>query len=1128
MPKALLLVVLLLVVSTCCASGKRLDVLLVSERFPGTDAVFVGTLRSALESRGYVVKSLRAEDLSDLSDTSEQSGRLLLLPNSACFPADSMSALEAYLAANGNILTIGGPPFSRQVVKLGDEWLTQEMLLDRLTTMPPGATILDFDRFTPSDDYRDTGDQDTKTEVRVVPCDVEGQDSAMEVNIGSCRYWEFQDIPLSGQFAPGDTVTTFWAKGSDNARKLIVAWIDSDGGRWNTSIDLTTSWKRYAITGNRFKHWRGPGGPDDRIDVSNVTKFKVGFENHDLRDRNQPATFWITDIRSMANPAGNPDFTQPTIETLSPAYKTYSTDAAALVPTFGSYEVTGAPALTGPMHVVCSLPRYRGLGFDRETPRRWIPVLAATKADGHIGGAASALYVLDDKEHKGAVWATFGIEDADYLATHRSEVACETASLVGRIDGGLYMLSAGVDKASYFEGKPFAGATVLNLGGYSGSVGIECAITIDPEYGKSFDTDVRMERKTFNLDDKRTICELGPTEAFAPGFYVAEVSMLRDGKLIDSIRQPFSIVESKPADRSELVTIEGDQFIYKGKPWFSLGINYRPVYVASMEEGMFWTHWCHPTQYDAEIVEMELDLMNEIGLNTVALILTESPDVAPGFVDFMERAHRHGLKCHVFVPGLYPTNLSPESALKAIRQTRLWERPAMFAYDVAWEVRVGNEEKRQVHDPIWKRWIEDRYGSVENAEKDWGFPLRRGDNGNVHGPTNQQISENGPWNRMVAAYRRFWDDELSRRYMDIRKVVESVDPYHPISARSGFGGTGTMAGYALPLMPVDLLSGAKHFDYISPEGYNFSGDRRSFREGGFTTLYGKFVSGGKPIYWAELGYTADLHPGPEKLEEQRDYYKKIYETFYETRSAGSAAWWWPGYLIWEGSDYSIINPDFTMRPSAHEFTKMAERASTPYPQRKPDYWIEIDRDLYAVGYAGMLSDKRAEYGKAVSDGKTVGLRTKGTGTDSANFPRIAIGNTPLDGIKPPKYLNGEFNALEVRDSRGKWVSLKDGDAIEVKAGQPVYARASMGNTAEAKWLAPKPGRPGGVHLQAKVGDHTVLGPIREDTPFLLDAEVPRFALTDGITSQVRVSFQLVVDGIVFGEKRYVTLVSVSP
>ena len=1071
-----------------------MDVLLLTEAYPGTDTQFVDTLKSSLEAEGFAVRPV--SDMSDLSPTDrgrqdKSDGRqILILPNSACLPVDARPALLAYLKAGGNLLTIGGPLLSRQVVKVNGEWLTQQMLMDKLAGMPAGATVLDFG-ITDEPASRDTGTPETQVEVK------RGPGSAMEVSMPSCKLWEFQDIPVTGKFGAGETVTTFEAKGSENVRQLTVAWIDSDNSRWVARIDLSTEWKRYALTADQFMLWRGKEG---RLDPSKVVKLKVGFENHNLRDPGKSATYWISQINSMPNPAGNPDFAQPTLETLSPSYKTYSTEGS-LVRTFGSYEETGETALTGNAHVVCSLPRYRGLGFNRTAPHRWIPALAVKmvptdrdETSGHIGGAAAALYVQDDEEYK-SVWATLGIEDPEFLAAHREEVAREAVALVKRIDDGLYLLSGGVDKASYFEGEPVAGAVVLNTGGNTGSVEIECTVG-----------DIRLSR-SFALPSERTICELGPIKGLKPGFYVAETSMYHDGKLIDQIREPFSIVESKPVDKSELVTIRGDQLIYKGQPWYSLGINYRPIYVAALEREPFWQHWCHPDQYDAEIVEMELSLMNKIGLNTVALIYENSEEVPPAFVDFMERAHRHGIKCHVYLAGLEPNWPNPERALALIKAARLWERPAMFAYDTGCEVRIGVEDKRQGADPEWKRWLQDRYGSVENAEKDWGFTLRKEANGRVHGPTDDQVSEDGPWNRMVAAYRRFWDDRFSRRYMKTAQIVDSVDPYHPVGVRSGFNGTGTSAPFALPQMPVDLFSGAKHLDYISPEGYNISGDWDSFREAGFTTLYGKFASGGKPVYWAELGYSAAT---PDRLEEQRQFYEKIYRMFYETRSAGSAAWWWPGYLIWEGSDYAVINPDFTLRPAALEYTKMAKIAAKPYPVKKPDYWIEIDRDKYAIGYAGMLADKRAEYGKAVSEGKTVGLRTKGTGTDTSNFPRIAIGDTPLNGHNPPKFLNAEFNSLEING-----VAVQDGDKVQVKPGM-VQIRASVGNIAEAKWLKSN------VYLQVTGLEAPVLAPIAKDTPFLGDAEVNSF-LMPSITNQTKVGFQLMVDGIVFGEKRFVTL-----
>lgn len=1112
------LMVIILLTSVESWGAGRLEILLLDEQFPGSDAAFADVLEKSLEDEGFVVRRLDAGDL--LPELSTRCGeRLLVLPNSACFPADMVSALRSYLAEGGNLLAIGGPLLSQQVVKVGNDWLTQSMLLGRLVGLPPGEKVLDFGKVTPSSDWRDSGTPETEAKVELKSTGITDFPSSVEVSLPSCKFWEFQDIPITKPFPKGETVTTFMAKGSPNARKLMIAWIDSDGARWYTSVDLTTTWKRYALTSDVFVHWKGPGGPEDRLDTGKIVKLKVGFENHNLKNADEPATFSISDIRTMVNPAGNPDFAQPTLETLSPAYKTYRTNAASLVRTSGSYEDLGVEAFGGPTRVVCSIPRYRGMGFNKTAPHRWIPRLAVRMEDGHIGGAAAAMYVQDDEEYRGTVWATLGIDDPEFLSNHREGIGREAASIARRIEDGIFLLSAGVDRASYFEETPVTGAVVLDLRGRRGEVEIRCSITHDPEYSRVGDSTIFEMSKTFALTGKRTICELGPVEGLKPGFYVVRTRMYRDGKLLDEIRQPFSIVESKPVDPSELVTIEGDQFVYKGKPWYSLGINYRPVYVAAMEEKPFWKYWTHPDQYDPEIVEIELALMNKIGLNTVALIYPDIESVPPAFVDFMERAHRHGLKCHVYVAGLEPMSPRPERALKLIRAARLWERPAMFAYDTGWEVRMGREEKRRAFDDHWKRWIEDRYGSVENAEEDWGFALRKEPDGRVHGPTDEQIIDDGPWRRMVAAYRRFWDDLLSRRYMETQRIIDSVDPYHPVGVRSGFGGTGTSAFYALPVMPVDLCSGAKHLDYISPEAYNISGSEQAFREGGFTTLYGKFVSGGKPIYWAELGFS--VHPiSPEKLEDQRRFYENIYRMFYETRSAGSAAWWWPGYLIWEKSDYSIINPDFTLRPAAHEFTKMAKMSATPYPLKKPDYWIEIDRDRYVRGYAGIFAEKREEYGRAVSEGKTVGLRTAGTGTDSSNFPRVAVGGTPLNGHNPPKYLNGEFNSLEIRDASGRWISVEDGAKVTVKAGEPVLARASLGNTAESKWLSKGESA---VFLRAQVGEASVLAPISKDTPFLSDAKVQQFRLSEGITAEMRVSFQLYTAGISFGEKWYVTL-----
>jgi hypothetical protein len=67
-------------------------------------------------------------------------------------------------------------------------------------------------------------------------------------------------------------------------------------------------------------------------------------------------------------------------------------------------------------------------------------------------------------------------------------------------------------------------------------------------------------------------------------------------------------------------------------------------------------------------------------------------------------------------------------------------------------------------------------------------------------------------------------------------------------------------------------------------------------------------------------------------------------------------------------------------------------------------------------------------------------------------PLVAVGNVPCDGTNPPKYLDAEFNFLQVLDADGVWREAEDGAEIAVTAGRSVRARASAGNMQEAAWL----------------------------------------------------------------------------
>ncbi|MCL6518883.1 MAG: hypothetical protein K6T99_03570 [Armatimonadetes bacterium] len=168
MAKALLLILLATMALASRAGTSKMVVFVLAEQFPHTDAAFITALTSSLKAQGFATKLVSADTLaSELSKNDKR--RLLILPNSAYFPVDAKQALVNYVTHNGNLLTIGGPPFSKQVVRLEGKWLTQQMLVDKLATMRSGEKVLDFNKVKWSNEFRDTGTPDTKVKHALFP-----------------------------------------------------------------------------------------------------------------------------------------------------------------------------------------------------------------------------------------------------------------------------------------------------------------------------------------------------------------------------------------------------------------------------------------------------------------------------------------------------------------------------------------------------------------------------------------------------------------------------------------------------------------------------------------------------------------------------------------------------------------------------------------------------------------------------------------------------------------------------------------------------------------------------------------------------------------------------------------------
>ncbi|MHB1458862.1 MAG: beta-galactosidase, partial [Armatimonadota bacterium] len=888
------------------------------------------------------------------------------------------------------------------------------------------------------------------------------------------------------------------------------------GTRWVSVIKLSTSWKQYTLLPEDFKFWDGsPSRSGTALDTAKSVK--LSFELAEGITRQKTGIrheYFVSDIRLVRDEYKDSDFQPLILESLSPSYKTFKTKASKVT----AFD-TGKQ-IASDVDIVCPIPRSMGFGSDAVRSIREIPVLNTLNGNGQITGTAAHILLNATSEYAGSIWGYAGFSQ-EWLNKHADAAIPHLVSMMKRINRGFFLANAGTNRFGYVVGEPIKiGAAVINYNLALAKAIIDVKISANRHvfYSKRFDASISSGITDSSLD-------LDTITSLPRGEYTITTSLQVDGKSVDCISYQFNVVEYPSLTSVNTVNVDDGDFMLNGKKWYPLGINYFPRYSPAQEVFLDMLRWLSPAQYNLLIVEQDLKLAQSLGMNLLSISYIR-PDESGALIDFMARAERRGIKINVYVPGLHPIWRDFATADAMIKTANLHKSPNVFAYDLGIEVHMGNYAERKQFDYRWQDWVKQRYQSLEDAYQDWGYEPESVD-GFITGPSDDQLMQDGVWRIYVAAYRRFWDDEVSKGYRLVREHLRTLDARHLLGAKSGWAGTGSM--WAVAGFQVDLLSGAKHLDFISPEAYNLNGGPDDFLKGGLSTAYSRAVSGGKPVFWAEFGsptganIPAMKYSGYslEMLDDQVQYFRNTIRMVYDISANGATAWWWPvGYRVDEKSDYGIVNPDLTLRPAALEFPKIAPKFSNPRDAREPDIYLTVDRDAHVTGYAGIYAQFADGYVKLFKEGKFPGVKTSGTGTTSADTPLVAVGNVPYNGKNPPKYLNAEFNSLMVNGR-----PVKDGDRVEVSPGTPIRIEASVGNTAEAKWLAPGASDVGAVYLSAMMNGVETLVPIKADTPFLADALSSGEVVLPSTLREAECSFRMTAKGRMnFGEVTKITFI----
>jgi len=938
----------------------------------------------------------------------------------------------------------------------------------------------------------------------------------------------FTAPPQKEMFPPRHELLCFWAKGDPHTPQLSVEVDEKDGSRWIAVVSLGTDWQHYVLAPDDFLYWNDSptgskrGGSGDHLNPAKAVSLVLGLaQTHTAAVGGGPHTFWVDDFGTAPNPVADyrpgpaPLFVP--LETLTPAYKLYSLTSPATVRSASDQVVfPRGETFPSPAATVCPIARPRGQGFGQGNKWRWLALAEAYDRTGVARGAVIWMLLNNAFPYRGSVLAATGTAEPRFLKS-AAAIQC-LATLVDRLRDGVFFCNAGTREFSWWPGEQVElGAELINLGVRPAVVTVRFRVT-DNDSGKVVFT--RETSLRVGAGKRATTTFTRPPQTMTPGTYRVQVELVREGQIIDVLGHEFAVLTGKPAPADDYVTVKGSDFRLHGKPWYPVGINFWPLYVSGSEPGDYSLGWLTPGFYQPDEVEADLVRMESLGINMVSIQLGR-PDCIRNLLDFLRRCRRHGIRVNGFLGTASPLKFDEAATRAFLRQAHLADNSTLFAYDIIWEPGnwVFRGSARNRWDADWQRWLGERYGSVKNAEADWKFPAPR-KNGQVTSPSDRQLRDDGPWRVMVAAYRRFMDDLMSHNKWNtaVRKLRE-LDPHHLISFRQG------------NTLPQDFTFTAtpKHIDFICPEGYAVPLGEDGYDVSGFITRYVHFTTGGKPILWAEFGRSvwdrSSRRSVRAAIETQAAYHEQFYRMVLEAGANGTAPWWWPGgYRVNERSDFGIMNPDGTPRPAAELIRRYAPQMKTPRPWPRPQVWLTIDRDAHPGGYWYLAFHAGKEaYRAARKHGKSLGVRTAGTGTNSMNCPLVAVGNTPCTGHNPPKYLDAEFNELLIKDVSGRWVAALSGATIVVARGKPVRCRASLGNLQESTWLTPAHthGNPGGVYLASTdASELAVRQPLLADTPPLADADFGDWILSPGVTKKTLVELQLTASGRVwFGEKR---------
>jgi len=829
------------------------------------------------------------------------------------------------------------------------------------------------------------------------------------------------------------------------------------------------------------------------------------------------------------------------IEGIVPTYKTYKCNNVTEFEICDLISGVAEIKSDKPLRIASPVARSYGSGYNREYENRLIPLVKtkgySPRNDG-LTGTAAFIMLSDTKGHLhtvagnrigsvlntvcGSAIGCIGITEQNLLDI--KGIPELILAMLGRMSTGVYIFEAGAEKIVYTDEKrTLFGAKVLNV--TEDFKWAKVCISVSKDGKMIYSYEKSLLTAPCNYTKFEFLCD-----EFIPDDYTVTTLLEIDGEIVDKTSHTVLKYEKQTSDnKDDFIKASGNRFILGGKEWKCAGINYWPLYYPSLERYPYWMGMFDKSNYIPEEVEKDIAFMKDSGINCLFLrmdgqAMQRCDDT---FKDFLLRCRKYGMHISLsYCAATNPFYYNSEAFRQFMELHGLVKDPIIFSHDICWE--VGHQplvpKYRNYWDNYWAQWLNERYGSIENAENDFRVIVDRTTDGRITIPPESEITSDGEWRIKTAAFRRFCEDYFSSVWNKAVTDIKKYDPNHLIGNRLGLFSPRTVAfNFAL-----------KHVDFNSLEGYTVGLGEEDYHVSCANTAVMNMLGNNKPLIWSEVGMSVtgmtnnglfwdheNEEPFDYMQKRSTDYMSQFVKMFKTMNVNGAAPWWWPGgFRMVEMSDCGFCGPTGKLRPIGEVYSEYLDWLNKREASSFKKHIVAVDSENDARGYYHICKNLLKEENKIAEEkGAVLVTVTEATGKTSAEVPLTAVGNVPYNGCNPLKYLNGEFNEVLIAVNSSEYEKIHKGEKICVPFGSKIKIKAYAGNIKEAKWLSPLNNSKGGIYLCSVDGsDVNLKSPLILDTDYLEDGEFEECVIADNVEGNIKVNLRFALeDKAIFGE-----------